>query len=217
MRRAGDDGVEGVKHQPHQPGSCFDAGVPEERLAKPFGTAPGHGGADRHPAEKNHQDQDLCVGAVTEEQTEVPAPDRFVDEPGGTGEHEERAEQFGCGSDDCLRPAIAGLRRCSHSDCSNAGAHASGDMQAPCCAGAVGRDLSAPWISAEIWRVPYRTRAFGRNSVTLGPRAARPHPMKETNRSRCLGSQRAGGPPAVPAHLTDWNAKYTERYVRYGT
>jgi hypothetical protein len=90
-------------------------------------------------------------------------------------------------------------------------------MQAPCCAGAVGRDLSAPWISAEIWRVPYRTRAFGRNSVTLGPRAARPHPMKETNRSRCLGSQRAGGPPAVPAHLTDWNAKYTERYVRYGT
>ena len=54
---------------------------------------PGDERAERHAAEEDHEHDDLRVRAVADEQAEVADPDRLVDEPGGAGEDEDRAEE----------------------------------------------------------------------------------------------------------------------------
>jgi hypothetical protein len=71
----------------------LDRGVPEERLLDRLRAAPDEGGAERHAAEEDHQDDDLRVGAVADEEPEIAAPDRLVDQAGGAGEDEDRVQQ----------------------------------------------------------------------------------------------------------------------------
>src|SRR5437773_5749037 len=49
--------------------------------------------SERHPAQEDHEDDDLGVRAVANKQAEVAAPDGLVDEPGGATEHEHRDER----------------------------------------------------------------------------------------------------------------------------
>ena len=49
-------------------------------------------GAERHPAQEDHQDDDLGVRAMSNEQAEIPAPERLVDQAGGAAEDEDGDE-----------------------------------------------------------------------------------------------------------------------------
>src|SRR5205823_12645007 len=46
-----------------------------------------------HAAEKDHEDDDLSVGAVPDEQAQIAAPDRLVDESRGARDDEDESEE----------------------------------------------------------------------------------------------------------------------------
>ena len=86
-----------VEDEPQEADDHLDRGVRDERFPDAGATARGERRAERHPAEIDDEDDDLRVGAVADEETEVPGPDGLVDEPGGAGEDEDGDEQDGHG------------------------------------------------------------------------------------------------------------------------
>ena len=82
-----------MKDQRDQPNGELDSGVPKEWRPQLAGAAPDELCADGHAAEKDHQDDDLGVRAMSNEEPEIPAPDGLVNQSGGTAEDEDRDER----------------------------------------------------------------------------------------------------------------------------
>jgi hypothetical protein len=78
---------------PEAPGSQFYRDVSIQRLAEPTGPSAHQHRSAGHPAEKDDEHHDLRVRIVPNEEAEIPSPDRFVDEAGCPGHHEDQIEK----------------------------------------------------------------------------------------------------------------------------
>src|SRR4030095_11584120 len=85
-----DEVVEDQSHESHQ---HFDDGVSVERILEPGTSAAHQHRAESPDTEEEHQHDDLGVGAMADEQAQVPAPDRFVKEAGRPREDEEEVKE----------------------------------------------------------------------------------------------------------------------------
>ena len=71
----------------------LDERVRRERVAQPLGHSAYDECAGGHAAEKNGEHDDLRVCAVPDEQSQIPRPDRLVDQSRGAGENEHQREE----------------------------------------------------------------------------------------------------------------------------
>ena len=85
---AGGDDEDGVERQADETDEAFDRRVSHQRVLEPFRAAGDEQGATGHAGHEGDQHQNLRVGAVTNQQRYVAAPDGFIDQTGNAGEHE---------------------------------------------------------------------------------------------------------------------------------
>ena len=61
---------------------------------EPFRVLPHRQSAERHAAEKDGQNNYLCIGTMPYEEAEIMAPNRLIYESCGTGDGENHIEQY---------------------------------------------------------------------------------------------------------------------------
>src|SRR5262245_54248791 len=79
-----------MKRERREPDQGFGERVAAQQVLPALRPAAAQPGADRHPAHEQGEHQRLRVRRVAEEQLEVMAPDRLVDEARETGYGEEQ-------------------------------------------------------------------------------------------------------------------------------
>jgi hypothetical protein len=92
VREAGGPAVDLVEHQSDHADRQLDQGVAAQRLPESLGEPAHQHRTRRHPAEEDHQHDDLGVRVVADEQAQVPGPDGLVDEPGRAGQDEQQVQ-----------------------------------------------------------------------------------------------------------------------------
>ncbi len=81
-----------VEGEPEDADDRFHHGVHKKRVANPCRATAHQQRAQTHPAQEDHQGEHLGVRIVADEQTEVAAPDRLVEEAGRAGQQEQQRE-----------------------------------------------------------------------------------------------------------------------------
>ncbi|MBI2320050.1 MAG: hypothetical protein HYU75_24380 [Betaproteobacteria bacterium] len=79
-----------VKHDRGESDQRFGDRVSGEQVLPASRVAAAQPGADRHAAHEQGEHQRLRIGRVAEKELEIVAPDRLVDEPGESGDGEQR-------------------------------------------------------------------------------------------------------------------------------
>ncbi len=92
VRRARHRDEQVVELQGDESDHPFGESIPEQRHSDALAPFGGQERADRHSAEKNDENDDLRVRAVTDEQADVTSPHRLVDQAGGAGKDEKERE-----------------------------------------------------------------------------------------------------------------------------
>src|SRR5229473_943891 len=79
-----------MERKPRKPDQAFSERIAAQQISPACRPPAAEPRSDRHPAHEERQHQRLRVGRVADEEFEVVAPDRFVDEPGKAGYGEEQ-------------------------------------------------------------------------------------------------------------------------------
>jgi hypothetical protein len=93
VRDAGDHAIHVVEQHPDHARGELDVRVRPQRALHTFGALPDEIRAGRHPAEEDDEHDDLRVGAVADEQPEIPTPDGLVDQSRGAGKDEDERQE----------------------------------------------------------------------------------------------------------------------------
>ncbi len=82
-----------MENEPYSTDYQLNCRITQQRLAHAVRVLADEQRTCGHAAEENRQYDDLCIRAVADEEAQIPAPDRLVDEPRPTGNHEDHDEQ----------------------------------------------------------------------------------------------------------------------------
>ena len=94
-----------VKDESEQPDHELDDRVPEQRLSEPRRALGRDRCTKRHTAQEDHEHDHLRVRAVTDEESEVAAPDGLIDESGRAREDEDQRQEKCHGSESSASPS----------------------------------------------------------------------------------------------------------------